>query len=161
MAFLDTTTFKSVLENAPLFSIDLVLMNPEQEVLLGYRKNPPAQGHWFVPGGRVFKNEALQDAFKRICLDELALGFSMSDGIPLGIYDHFYDDSIFGEGTSTHYINAPYLLRVENEPASLPHSQHDDYRWVHIDELERDPAVHKYACVFLPLLRDLLNKATD
>jgi colanic acid biosynthesis protein WcaH len=51
--FLDDTTFKTVIASTPLISIDLVVKNTKGEYLLGYRNNRPAQGFWFVPGGRI------------------------------------------------------------------------------------------------------------
>jgi colanic acid biosynthesis protein WcaH len=43
-------------------SVDLVLVRDGREVLLGLRTNRPAQGSWFVPGGRILKNEKRADA---------------------------------------------------------------------------------------------------
>lgn len=49
-----------VVERTPLVSIDLVVTNARQEVLLGWRNNKPAQHCWFVPGGVVRKGETLR-----------------------------------------------------------------------------------------------------
>ena len=54
---LNDTDFLHIVDATPLVSIDLVLRNERDEVLLGQRKNRPAQGIWFVPGGRIRKNE--------------------------------------------------------------------------------------------------------
>lgn len=66
--FLDNTTFSTVLDSTPLVSIDLVIENTQGEILLGERKNRPAQGYWFVPGGRILKNESLAVIFKYFML---------------------------------------------------------------------------------------------
>ena len=60
--FLDKSTFTTVIDSSPLVSIDLVVLDREGNVLLGERLNRPAQGYWFVPGGRITKNESLADA---------------------------------------------------------------------------------------------------
>jgi len=39
-----------IIEATPLVSIDLVIRNPSNKVLLGKRNNRPAMGYWFVPG---------------------------------------------------------------------------------------------------------------
>ncbi len=58
---LDLEIFKIVVENTPLFAIDLVVINSKQQILLGKRVNAPAKDYWFVPrGGRVYKNETLE-----------------------------------------------------------------------------------------------------
>lgn len=69
---LDTKTFKTVIENTPLVSIDLCLVFDGQ-VLLGKRTNEPLKDEWFSPGGRIHKNETWQDALLRIAKAELGL----------------------------------------------------------------------------------------
>lgn len=43
----------------PLVSIDLMIKNAQDQMLWGRRNNRPAQGYWFVPSGRICKNEGL------------------------------------------------------------------------------------------------------
>lgn len=59
-------TFRTVVESTPLVSIDLVVRNQQGNILLGERTNRPAQGYWFVPGGRILKDETFEGAFKRL-----------------------------------------------------------------------------------------------
>ena len=49
--------FVQLLRALPLVSVDLVLVRDGREILLGLRNNRPAQGSWFVPGGRIFKDK--------------------------------------------------------------------------------------------------------
>jgi len=63
---LDFEDFKNLVKNAPLFAMDLVVLNEQNQILLGQRKNAPAKGFWFVPGGRVFKDQAQAYAIHRI-----------------------------------------------------------------------------------------------
>ncbi|WP_179878341.1 NUDIX domain-containing protein, partial [Vibrio cholerae] len=103
--YLEKEDFRGLVQHGVLFSIDLVVLDTQNQILVGERVNRPAQGYWFVPGGRVYKNETLIKAFERICLDELGQIFSYQDAKSLGLYDHFYNDSVFGDDISTHYIN--------------------------------------------------------
>ena len=66
--FLRQEEFATVVRCAPLISIDLLVENARGEYLLGQRLNRPAQGLWFVPGGRVQKDERLEDALERLTL---------------------------------------------------------------------------------------------
>ncbi len=50
--WLDRDTFKTIIDTTPLVSIDLLLRNAQGQILVGKRVNRPAQGFWFVPGGR-------------------------------------------------------------------------------------------------------------
>jgi colanic acid biosynthesis protein WcaH len=153
---LSSSDFKSLIQNAPLFSIDLVLIDDQHQILLGLRKNPPAKGSWFVPGGRVYKNETLAQAFARISKSELGQEFKINEAVLLGLYDHFYADSAYGKDLSTHYINASYLLRIRGK-LRLPNDQHSDYRWLHCDALDADVEVHPNSRLFLQSLKKELT----
>ena len=63
---LDKDTFLAVVDRAPLVAVDLVFIRNSREILLGLRNNRPAQGFWFVPGGRIFKNEKIGAALIRV-----------------------------------------------------------------------------------------------
>ena len=60
--------FELVVRHTPLVSIDFVIKNHENQCLLGLRKNAPAAGFWFNLGGRIYKNEIIDEALDRICL---------------------------------------------------------------------------------------------
>lgn len=147
--FLDKATFSTVLDSTPLVSIDLIVQNANGAVLLGQRNNRPAQGYWFVPGGRILKNESLAAAFERLTLNELGQRFAITSATLQGPYDHFYSDSVFGETPSTHYVAIAYRLPVTALAAlsnltTLPEEQHSAYRWFSVAELLADPAVHPH-----------------
>lgn len=144
--------FKHLVRNAPLFSIDLVILNEREKILVGQRKNAPAKGYWFVPGGRVFKNESKDKAIKRISKSEVGYEFCLKQLKLLGIYDHFYHDSFYDSSISTHYINATHALRMNSKYLNLPNEQHSCYRWVSLDEFADDSGIHDYSKIFLPEL---------
>lgn len=154
---LSVDDFRQVVKNAPLFSIDLVVLNEKREMLVGLRKNEPASGFWFVPGGRMYKGETIVEAFRRITEAELGNSFEREHFIMLGLYDHFYENSCFDESVSTHYINAPHLMLVDSTKLKLPLIQHDDYRWVPIEAVEADRTIHCFSKVFLSDLLSHLN----
>ncbi|RJE75700.1 GDP-mannose mannosyl hydrolase [Pseudoalteromonas sp. MSK9-3] len=143
--FLDKNTFSTVIESAPLVSIDLIVLDENNQALLGERLNKPAQGNWFVPGGRILKNESLEEAFERLTQEELGEAFSLPEATLLGLYDHFYDDNVFGDGFSTHYVAIAYILRLSKPLNDLPHDiQHGKYQWFDIVSLLKDKKVHKH-----------------
>jgi len=159
---LNEQDFKHLVKHAPLFAIDLVVLNDQSQVLLGQRKNAPAKDYWFVPGGRVFKNEAIEQAFKRISKTELNVEIERHQAWLLGLYDHFYKDSVFDEGIDTHYINATHLVKLNaTQTQSLPTEQHQSYRWQNINDIEQDESVHQYSKGFLPALKLQLEQNKD
>jgi len=141
--FLDKKEFSAVIENTPLVSIDLVIKNKHGQTLLGKRLNKPAKGYWFVPGGRILKDESLETAFDRLTQEELGEEFSIKQATLLGPYDHFYTDNVFGDEFSTHYVAIAYILIIDKELPNLPFdSQHAEYQWFDIDNLSNNDDVH-------------------
>ncbi len=140
--FLSEADFATVVRSTPLISIDLIVENERGEFLVGRRNNRPAQGYWFVPGGRVQKDETLHDAFGRLTLAELGRAFTLEDGRFYGVWQHFYDDNFSGSDFSTHYIVLGFRLMVKEGELRLPTEQHNGYRWLLADELVEDVEVH-------------------
>lgn len=141
--FLSKQRFSQVVESTPLVSIDLVIEDESGQVLLGERLNRPAQGFWFVPGGRILKDEKLEDAFFRLTSEELGRGFKLSQATLLGPYTHLYDDNVFGNEFTTHYVAIAYKLVVTRSELNLPMDvQHSRYCWCHKDELLTSDKVH-------------------
>ena len=140
--FLSHEDFATVVRSTPLISIDLIVENSRGEFLLGKRTNRPAQGYWFVPGGRVQKDEPLAAAFERLTQAELGLRLPMSAGEFYGVWQHFYDDNFSGPDFTTHYIVLGFRLRVDEDPLALPTDQHDDTRRVSPQALISDPLLH-------------------
>ncbi|HDR2588770.1 TPA: GDP-mannose mannosyl hydrolase [Enterobacter ludwigii] len=141
---LDTSLFKTIVANTPLISIDLILLNREGKALLGQRQNRPAQNFWFVPGGRIFKDESFESAFKRITKDELGVEIALSKAKFQGVYEHFYNDNFSGVEFSTHYVVHGYVLVLDDENYNFPLTQHNAYKWFNVETLLNDQSVHQY-----------------
>lgn len=138
--------FVEVVANAPLVAIDLLVQDRQRRLLLGWRRNPPARSYWFVPGGRVRKNESLADAFARISVSELGQEYQLEQSVFVGVYQHFYSDNFLGESrASTHYITLAHKLRAGDGPLTLPQTQHSRYRWASCSDIREDLLVHPYA----------------
>lgn len=143
--FLDEKMFSQVIENAPLVSIDLIIRNLQGDILLGKRTNPPAQGYWFILGGRLYKNESIEQAFLRITKQEFGYSILLNQANFFGVYQHFYNDSIFCRDISTHYIVLAYeLVFTHYELSSLPLLQHSQYIWIPVKDLLIDNNVHNF-----------------
>jgi colanic acid biosynthesis protein WcaH len=138
--FLDKDTFSTVINNTPLVSIDLIVKNSEEKVLLGKRVNQPAKGYWFVPGGRIYKDERLDAAFSRTVKDEIGLKLKREEAEFYGLYEHFYDNNVFNDAFSTHYVVLAHKI-ITDDVLTL-NNQHTEYRWFNIAELLQDETVH-------------------
>lgn len=143
--WLPDETFKSIIQHTPLISIDLIVRNEKGEVLLGKRLNAPAKGYWFVPGGRVRKNETLDDAFIRLVREELDIesGVTRADAKFLGIFEHFYKDCVFGGDVSTHYIVLVYEFTLEKVNEIKKRNQHSKFNYFNVNDISSKKDIHE------------------
>jgi len=136
--------FKATIKATPLVSIDLIVRDDKGLVLLGKRVNRPAQGSWFVPGGRVLKDEMFDSAFRRLIRSELGLSSDNVQPAFLGVYQHFYQDNLFDDSFTTHYIVLAYEVVIDRRIDKLPSEQHSKYKWFTEKELIASPHTHTY-----------------
>ena len=130
-----------------LVSFDINVIDKEKRILLGKRKNNPAKGYFFTPGGNVYKGESFEKAIRRISKREL--GFEISpkevhlNGVSSQIYKNNFKDSHF----STHYYTFNFSYRLKknqkiNETIFL--KQHSAIKWMKKENLLKDKEVHIY-----------------
>jgi len=142
-AFLKPEELREVVRRAPLVSVDLLIRNDRDEVLLGLRANEPARGSYFVPGGMIRKNEPIADAFARVLSAETGFAVAFADARLRGAYEHFYDTNRFGdESFGTHYVVLGYELRIAAGHEPRRDAQHSDLRWWDVPKLLASPQVH-------------------
>ncbi len=153
--FIPDEEFKQIVKNTPLVNIDFVIENLDGNFLLGYRTNKPAKGSWFVPGGRIRKEETIEAAFRRISKDELNLKLDITKSEFLGVYEHFYCDNTFDEsGFGTHYIVLAYKIGVDISIINFPKTQHNYFKWFSKEEVLSCFFVHENAKAYF---NDLLT----
>ena len=158
---LDVQTFKTVLENTPLVSIDLCLICNDQ-ILLGRRRNEPLKGLWFTPGGRIHKNETWQSALLRIAKVELGLSGIAVEGFALmGIWDHFYNNSALNQNISTHYVNLPHYAEFKSAPQITLDDQHGEFKWFDLSIVSNDETYHTYMRNYASWLLNKIGDADD
>nr|WP_028007986.1 NUDIX domain-containing protein [Solimonas flava] len=133
-----------IVEHTPLVSIDLIVQDAEDRVLLGYRNNEPARGTWFVPGGVIRKDESLDEAFQRIAKTELDLPLLRGKAHFVGVFEHMYPSN-FAEvaGITTHYIVLSYAMHVSTLPLQPADTQHRAWIGLKPAELLAHPLVHE------------------
>jgi colanic acid biosynthesis protein WcaH len=142
---LGTKEFLEVVERTPLVSIDLIVRRPDGAVLLGKRTNEPARDCWFVPGGRIHKDETIEAAFRRISLGELGKRFALGEGRFLGVFEHFYDTNFArAPGFGTHYVVLAYEVTSSEMAEQPPDDQHAEFRWFDVPALLTDQSVHSH-----------------
>lgn len=138
--------FEQGIATLPLVSIDLIIKEKSSgQFLLGLRKNRPAKCFWFVPGGRIRKNERLDAAFLRLTENEIGCALSMASARFKGVYQHFYYDCVFGVETSTHYVVLAYEVELSRDEIILLSGQHSEYEWLSVGEILARTNVHQHS----------------
>src|SRR6266852_7518979 len=128
--YLSDSDINTVIRLAPLVSIDLIIRDPANRVLLGLRNNEPAKGYFFVPGGNILKDEPLSEAFARIMKKEINQPGMREHAKLMGAFDHFYETNRSGDpGYGTRYIALAHEVRLNDISGIAPDSQHSEYGW--------------------------------
>ncbi len=140
---LSNDDFAHIVRHAPLVSIDIIIKDPQDSVLVGLRVNDPAKDHYFVPGGVIRKNETIDVAFTRILEAETGCCASLSEANFLGVFEHIYETNRFGDPEyGTHYVVLAYELKLGHRPSVAPDSQHNEFRWMSEAEVLSGTKVH-------------------
>lgn len=146
---LSDSEFVDVVRNTPLVSIDLIISDPMGAILMGWRNNEPAKDTWFVPGGRIRKNERIAEAFERILRAETGLQIPFREAEFGRAYEHLYAENCFGDpGFGTHYCVLAYVLRLDHQPNLGIDNQHSKFAWLG----PSSPAIHAYSRAYFDLL---------
>jgi colanic acid biosynthesis protein WcaH len=90
------------------------------------RKDQPAQGEWWVPGGRVLKGEMMHEAVSRKCREELNIDCFV--GPIVHTAETIFPNGPFGQ--STHSINSCFLAYPKETNNIVLDSHHENYMWV-------------------------------
>ncbi len=146
MHILQDNLWKIIVGNMPIPAKDLLFYSSKKGLLMGKRINKPARNYYFVPGGRVFKNENRNEAIKRISSKEVGLSIKPETSFSIGIYDHFYDDSIWeNSNISTHYIvEAILIIILDNKIKLSIDKQHSEFIWINESNIDKSN-VHEYS----------------
>lgn len=140
---MDSSLLLTIIDAAPLVSIDLIVRNPQSAILLGQRRNRPAQGFWFVPGGRIRKNERIAEALKRIAAIEIGWVPPPEAVRFKGVYEHLYDDNFQASaGIGTHYVVLAHEITMTADHRVTPDDQHAELRWWPLTQLMDSAHVH-------------------
>jgi colanic acid biosynthesis protein WcaH len=125
--------YKKFLKNMPIFCVDLII-DRDKKVLLVKRKDEPCKNQWWVPGGRVYKNEKTEDAAIRKARGETGLDVEIVKRV--GFYEPMLKEAQFGIKTGTHNPVVVYHLKSKSDQEVYLDETSSGYRW--IDRIETD-----------------------
>jgi len=95
--------FKKIYSRVPRLCVDLVIKD-KRGIVFSKRDIPPAKGQWHLPGGTVFFGEKLEEAVKRVALDETSLKVKVQEIFgPI----EYSSESAFGHSISIAFLVNP------------------------------------------------------
>lgn len=129
----------------PQIGVGGILFNDKAEVLLIKRNQPPAQGLWSIPGGRLEPGESLIGACRREFYEETNLAVEVKH------ISAVVDRQLEG----FHYVIIDFCVELIDPNQYQPVAQSDvlEAKWVNLDELSRYDLVVGLA--------DIINRAYD
>jgi len=127
MTKIEPKLYDEIKKSMPLPCVDL-LVTHKGNLLLMLRNNEPGKDLWFTPGGRINKNESLEEAVKRV--------LSMETGLqPINITQISTMSHMWPE---THTVTTYYKIEVDSDKVKLD-EQHREYRWINTMEDDLHP----------------------
>ena len=138
----------------PICTVDVVLFDRDStHVLLFLRKNQPAQGEWYTPGGRLLKNESLTDCALRQM--QLEAGLSLdSHRLFFGtVVNEIFDDSESNQDNTYHTVAICWGCLLAGDEHITLDAQHDRCEWKAVDDHTLHPFVRRRIAALLPLAR--------
>lgn len=139
-SFIPTEKFKELLNISPICTVDVLFFNSDKtKTLLFKRTNEPLLGEYFSVGGRLFKNERLEDCAVRKAIEEIGVIIDREKLVYGGILEELNPNSIF-EGASYHAVDFFYGYVLEGEELILD-KQHSDEKWFPVSDESLHPFI--------------------
>lgn len=126
--------YEQIIIRVPIVCVDVVIYYDNQYLMIK-RADEPAKGEWWLPGGRLFKGETIEQCAIRKAREETGLE-CYYDGIA-----HF-DSTIFDTGPGgipIHSVNFCVRLWTKSNGVELDKSCLD-YKWI----TDIEPEYHDY-----------------
>jgi len=118
MTRIEPKLYDKIKKSMPLPCVDL-LVTHKGNLLLMLRNNEPGKDLWFTPGGRIYRNEPLEEAVKRILFEETRL--KPNNITQISTMSHMWPQ--------THTVTTYYKVEVNTDKVK-PDKQHRDHRWI-------------------------------
>lgn len=105
MNWIPFETYRQILLSVPIACVDIAIVS-EGRILLVERMDAPAEGEYWLPGGRVHKGELLKDGASRKALVEV--GIACNVGPIVHTAETIFDDG--PDGIVVDNINTYFFI---------------------------------------------------
>ena len=110
---------RQIMSLMPIPSVEAMILK-DNSLLFLKRKNNPARGQWWFPGGRIWKGETFTETLHREVKEETGLAVDVIKFV--GVYSRIFPDR--------HDITIVFLCRCYDDEVTLnkEHSEHRFFR---------------------------------
>ena len=129
--WIDAPFYNKIKENMPIPCVDLLVVN-HGKLLLMLRNNEPAKDLWFTPGGRIYKDEKIEDTVTRVLVEETGLKpITITQVATMG---HHW--------SNTHTVTTYYVVEVDSDEI-LMNEEHREIKWINSISQDLHPYLHE------------------
>ena len=121
---IDDEMYSVILEKMPVFCVDWLIACKGRYLLLK-RTQQPLKGQWWLIGGRLQKDETIDEAGYR--LQGREIGRYCGKGEPVGFSNYFFPK--LEDSRATHTPAVSFLVEVEEEFVPILDDTEDEYMW--------------------------------
>jgi ADP-ribose pyrophosphatase YjhB (NUDIX family) len=114
--FIPSRLYNQITKWLPIVSVEAVIVM-DKSLLLLKRTNQPAQGQWWFPGGRIKKEESLEEALRREIKEET--GLELATYKLINVYSRVFPER--------HDITIAYLCKCKESKIILD-KEHSEFR---------------------------------
>jgi mutator protein MutT len=115
--------YNKIVSVMPITSVEAIIRDKENRILVLKRNNVPVKGEWWFPGGRVRKGETLNEALIREVKEETGLEIEVKNLV--GVYTRLFPER--------HDISIVFLCFAKAGNLRL-NQEHSDAKFLNIKE---------------------------
>ncbi len=115
------------MESMPIVCVDALIINEKKEYLLVKRKNEPLKNKFWMVGGRLQKNELIEEGIKRKLKEEVNIEVGLIKY--LGHFEEFFKNTEQKINGNFHSISFVFLVFVNSKIKIDIDNQSLKYKW--------------------------------
>lgn len=133
MKLIEQKLYERIHAEMPILCIDLVIQSGDRTLLVQRNREPQVDRYW-LPGGRLFKGESVDQAITRIAREEV--GLEVFHRRFLSYQELTFGEDPFGHRKGTHTVSLVFSCWTETDFMKIGcvkldenHSSHLWFRW--------------------------------